>query len=111
MARSPTENSLAILRAQGYACWIVETWNSFTKRRQDLYGAWDIMAVRENEVLLVQTTSGSNVSARVKKIADNEYTEILRSANVRLEVHGWRKKPKVKGGKAMVWDQRVVDVS
>lgn len=108
MAKSPTELSLAVLRAQGYACWIVEYYNSFTRRRHDLYGAWDIMAVREGEVLLVQTTSGSNVSARVKKIAENEYTPILRSANVRLEIHGWTKK---KVGRRLDYKQRIVDVS
>lgn len=109
--RSPTQSSLAALRAAGYACWVCEHWNSFTHKRVDLFGAWDILALRKDEVLFVQTTSGSNVSARVRKIADNEYTPAIREAGVRMEVHGWTKKPKVRGGKAMVWKQRVVDVS
>lgn len=109
--RSPTQSSLAALRAQGYTCAIVEYWNSFIRKRVDLYGIFDIIALRENEVLFVQTTSGSNVSARVRKIADSEYTPVIREAGVRMEVHGWTKKPKVRGGKAMVWKQRVVDVS
>lgn len=109
--KSPTENSLAILRAQGYDCWVVEYWNSFTKRRVDLYNAFDIMAVREGEVLLVQTTSGSNVSARIRKISDNPHMQAIRSAGIRCEIHGWRKAPKVKGGKAQIWKQRIVDIS
>lgn len=109
--KSPTENSLAILRAQGYLCWVCEYFNSFTRRRVDMFGAWDIIALRENEVLFVQTTSDSNVSARVKKITENEHTADIRKAGVRLEIHGWRKAPKVKGGKAQIWKQRVVDLS
>lgn len=108
---SPTQNSLSALRAMGYDCWVVEYWNGFTHRRVDMFGAWDIIALRDGEVLFVQTTSDSNVSARVRKIADNEHTASARKAGVRLEIHGWKKKPKVKGGKAMVWKQRVVDVS
>jgi hypothetical protein len=109
--RSPTQSSLAALRAAGYVCWVVEYYNSFMRKRVDMFGAWDIVALRENEVLFVQTTSGSNVSARVNKIADNVYTPAIREAGVRLEVHGWTKKPKVKGAKAMIWKQRIVDVS
>ena len=109
--RSPTQSSLAALRAQGYTCWIVEYWNSFTRRRVDLFGLFDIVALREGEMLFVQTTSGSNVSARIKKIADHETTPRIREAGVRMEIHGWTKKPKVKGTKAMIWKQRIVDVS
>lgn len=111
VSRSPTQSSLAALRAQGYVCWIVEYWNSFTRRRCDLFGAWDIIALREGEVLFVQTTSGSNVSARARKIADNEYTPVIRKAGVRMEVHGWRKAKVKRGSKAERWVQRVVDVS
>ncbi|MDE2467327.1 MAG: hypothetical protein KGL35_00905 [Bradyrhizobium sp.] len=105
MSASPTQRSLSHLRGLGYVCWIVEHWNHFTRRRQDLFGAWDILALREGEVLFVQTTSGSNVSARIRKIADNEYTPTIRKAGVRLEVHGWRK------GANGRWALRTVDVS
>ena len=109
--RSPTQSSLAALRAQGYACWIVEHWNSYTRRREDLFNAWDILAVGNGETLAVQTTSASNVSARVRKIADNEYTAELRKSGWRLEIHGWRKRKVKRGGKAERWVCRVVDVS
>jgi hypothetical protein len=109
--RSPTQSSLAYLREKGYVCWVVEYWNSFVRRRVDLFGLFDIIALRDNEVLFVQTTSGSNVSARVKKIADHEITPRIRESGVRMEIHGWTKKPKVKGSKAMVWKHRIVDVS
>ena len=110
-SRSPTQSSLAVLRAQGYVCWVVEHWNAYTRRRVDLFNAWDILAVGNGETLAVQTTSASNVSARVRKIADNEYTAELRKAGWRLEIHGWRKRKVKRGGKAERWVCRVVDVS
>ncbi len=108
--KSPTQNSLAVLRALGYTCWIVEYWNAFTRKRVDLFGCIDIIAIREGETLAVQTTT-SGVAARVKKITDCEYLPAMRAAGWRVEVHGWRKAPKVKGGKVEVWKQRIVDLS
>jgi len=108
---TPTQRSLAHLRREGYEVAIVEHWNSFIRRRQDLFGIIDLLAVRAGETLAVQTTSGSNVSARVKKIAANEYTDTIREANVRLEVHGWAKRKVKRGGKAERWHCRIVDVS
>lgn len=107
---SPTQNSLAALRAQGYTCWIVETWNSFTRKRNDLFGVFDILAIREGETLAVQTTT-TGVASRVKKINESPYLDAVRKAGWRIEVHGWIKKPKVKGGKVLVWKQRTVDMT
>ena len=108
--KSPTQNSLSALRALGYTCWVCEYWNSFTRKRVDMFGMFDIIAIRENETLAVQTTT-SGVAARVKKITDSEYLDAVRKAGWRIEVHGWAKKPKTKGSKVEVWKQRVVDLS
>lgn len=107
---SPTQLSLKSLRASGYTCWIVEYWNSFTRKRVDLFGMFDIIAVRDGETLAVQTTT-TGVSSRVKKIGASEYLDAVRSAGWTIEVHGWTKRAKVKGGKQMVWVKRVVDMS
>ena len=104
MATSPTQRSLKYLRESGYTVAIVEYFNYFTKRRHDLFQFADLLAIRENEVLLVQVTSGSNVSARIKKITENEHIAAVRKAGMRVEVHGWRK---LKAG----WQARVVDLS
>lgn len=91
MAASPTQRSLAYLKAEGYTVAIVEHWNSFTRRRHDLFGMFDLLAVRAGETLAVQTTSGSNVSARVRKISDSELIGAVRDAGWVVHVHGWRK--------------------
>lgn len=107
---SPTQLSLAALRAQGWTCWIVEHWNSFSRKRVDLFGMFDILCVRDGETLAVQTTT-TGVAARIRKIAESPYIGDVRKAGWKLEVHGWRKRKVKRGGKAERWVQRVVDVS
>ncbi len=70
LATSPTQLSLKKLREEGYTVQVVEYWNSFARIRIDLFGFIDIIALKGKEVLAVQTTSASNMSARCKKIAD-----------------------------------------
>jgi len=96
--RSPTEKSLAYLRDRGYAVDITEHWNFFAKRRVDLWGFVDILALKDGETLAVQCTSDSNVSARVKKIADHENIGPVRKAGWKVIVMGWkagRKEPRI----------------
>jgi hypothetical protein len=88
---SPTQRSLAYLREQGMTCEVVERWNAFARIRQDLFGIIDIVALDEQQTLGVQTTSWTNVSARVKKIAESPHLPALLRAGWVLEVHGWKK--------------------
>lgn len=102
---TPTQRSLAKLRADGWTTAIVEHWNAHARVRQDLFGFIDILALRDGETLAVQATSGSNVAARVAKIAASETAPIVRKAGWRIEVWGWRKNA---AGKHVL---RVEDVS
>ncbi|MEB3211291.1 MAG: hypothetical protein VKL39_08045 [Leptolyngbyaceae bacterium] len=104
-AMTPTQRSLAYLREQGYMAAVVERWNPHARIRQDLFGVVDVLAIRDGETLAVQTTSGRNVAARVRKIADSDATPAMRSAGWRIHVHGWRK---AANGR---WTLRVEDVS
>ena len=110
-SKSPTENSLAYLRADGWTAEVVERWIPGANIRKDLFGFIDIVAVRGSETLGVQTTSNSNVPARVRKITESELLPVLREAGWLIHVHGWQKKPAVRGGKAQVWKLRTVDLS
>lgn len=105
MPLSPTQRSIKALRDDGWLVDIVERWiGGHIKVRKDLFGMFDLIAVRGEEVLLVQTTSGSNVAARVKKIAEHENRGALRKAPMKLVVHGWRKNAQGR------WALRVVEV-
>ena len=102
---TPTQRTLAKLRADGWTTAIVEHWNAHARVRQDLFGFIDILALRDGETLAVQATSGSNVAARVAKIAESKTAPIVRKAGWRIEVWGWRKNA---AGKHVL---RVEDVS
>ena len=105
MANSPTSRTLKLLRDRGYRCAVVEQTIPKTFIKRDLYGCWDILAIRDGETMAVQVTSGSNLSHRAKKIAEAESTPEVRKCGWTLMIHGWRKNSKGK------WVVREVDVS
>lgn len=97
MALSPTQRSLKYLRAAGYVCGITEHWHqppgaAFGVRR-DLFGIIDVAAVGHGELLLVQTTSVTNVRARVRKCLDPAQVSTTRALllvpGVCVHIHGW----------------------
>jgi len=99
MADSPTKRSLKLMRDQGYLCEVTERWNPFAKIRQDLFNFVDILCIKDGKTVAVQTTSYSNMSARIKKIKELDTYPIVRSAGWEIVVHGWKKD---KAGKWMV---------
>ena len=49
----------------------MEKWNSWGRVRQDLFGIVDVLAIsEEGDTVAIQTTSLSNVGARIKKISE-----------------------------------------
>lgn len=91
MAISPTQLSLKMMRDQGYYAEVVERYNSFTRKRNDLFGFVDVLCLRPGEVVGVQTTSYSNISARIKKIREHENFKTVCDAGIRVVCHGWHK--------------------
>jgi hypothetical protein len=105
--------SREVLEAEGYHVEVVER-NERTRHRTwkvDLWGFADILAIRRGEVLAVQTTTSSNMAARVRKIADSPLLPKVREANVRVIVHGWAARVVKRGERARKWVLRVEDVS
>jgi hypothetical protein len=92
------------MEAQGYLVDIVERWIPGANIRKDLFGFGDLVCIREGETMLVQTTSYSNVSARVKKITEHENLAAVRKAGWGVLVQGWHKV----GNR---WQVREVDLS
>lgn len=110
---TPTARSLELLREQGHHAEVVEKWNAHTKQRKDLFNFGDILAIKtdgEPGVVIVQTTSNSNMAARIDKIrAEPLAVAWLRaSPHNRIEVHGWGKYKVKRGGRAVRWRCRVV---
>ena len=90
---SPTQRSLALLKKEGYKPWIVESYNSFGRNRVDLYSFLDIVALRggDSGILGVQTTSISNISARVHKITGIPVSHLWLETGNRIWIIGWGK--------------------
>jgi len=77
----------------GYKCTVVESYNSFTRRKKDLFGIFDVLAVGAGQTIGIQITSKSNMNARVKKIEESEFLPEIIGAGWRIIVIGWYKKP------------------
>lgn len=107
---SPTQRTLKKLREEGYLAQVVERWCSFTKRRHDLFGIIDVLAIKDGETLAVQTTSGSGASARLKKMLESDTLKPILDAGWKVHIHGWRKVKVKRGGKAMRWEVRLIDL-
>lgn len=74
---------------------MVEHWNSFTRKRNDLFGFIDVLCLGDSEVIGVQTTGRSNMSSRIKKIAEHENVAAVRKAGIKILIHGWDKPDRV----------------
>ena len=106
---SPTQRSLALMRKDCPLVQVTERWNAFAKVRQDLFGFIDVLAVRGDTVIAVQTTTGDNVSARYQKMRYlPAVVHWLESATRKLVIHGWSKRGAK--GKRKLWDCRTVNL-
>lgn len=107
---TPTQRSLAHLRALNYSVCVVEKWIAQIKQRKDAFGFGDLLAVRAGirGALLVQTTTGSNVAARIAKIRSIAEAGIWLAAGNQIEVHGWRKVGA--RGKRKKWECLVIPI-
>ena len=91
MSASPTSRTLGALRDEGWIAAVVEHFNPFAKIRQDLFGFADIIAFKDDKVLLVQCTSGSNVASRMTKLQASDIAKVWAdgATSRRLQVWGW----------------------
>lgn len=106
---SPTQRALAECKRRGYEAQVVERFNSFTKRRHDLFGCIDIVAVTPapppaptmvdeegpfslgppGRIIGIQVTSGTNHAARIAKIKAEPRMAAWAKAGGLLWVWSW----------------------
>ena len=91
VAVNHNQRVLKLLRDDGYTATVVEHYDFYTKRRYDLFGLIDVLAIGHGETLAIQVTSRSNMSSRRRKMRDSPtLTEMLR-AGWRIELWGYDK--------------------
>lgn len=88
---SLNNRSKLYLEGLEYTVAKTEHWNSFAKVRNDLFGVFDLLAIRPKEIIGVQVTSKSNMGARVKKITESDKANMWLLAGGLIAVHGWHK--------------------
>lgn len=101
MASLPTQRSLAECKKRGWTAQVVEKWNHWAKRRVDLFGVIDIVALTPGGILGIQASaSGDHATHREKILAEPRALEWIRSKGT-LAIWSWGKKgPR---GKRKVW--------
>ncbi len=84
-----TPYSLRLLRDEGFTCEVVEHWNSFVRRRKDLFGFIDVLGVGRDGTIAVQVCRRDDMATRRAKIAASDTVGAVREAGWKIEVHGW----------------------
>jgi len=108
---SPTQRSIKMLKDDGWEVAIVEKWNPFVKIRQDLFGFADLIAMRPGSTpqLIQVTTTG--IASRIEKIKDEPRALTALLSGFEIYGHGWRKLKVKRGGKAIRWEPRIIQVT
>lgn len=82
--------SKAYALAQGWDADITEYWNSFARKRKDLYGFIDMVVSKPGiGIVGVQITTKQNVNARIKKIESLPSYYKWKESKGLVEVWGW----------------------
>jgi hypothetical protein len=102
---SPTELTLKFLRSAGYEAGVVERWIPQARKRIDLFGFADIVAVHPNiaGTLYVQTTSAANHAGHLAKVCAAPAARIVLGAGNRIWVCTWKKAGRL-------WEPRIEEV-
>jgi hypothetical protein len=116
---SPTSRTKQLLEGIGWEVAIVEKYNSFTKRRFDLFEFADLLCIAHPRppggFVAVQATSGSNHAARRDKILSNNKALRFLQAGGHIWLVTWTKKTvyKADGTKAKIkrWAARTEIIS
>jgi hypothetical protein len=98
---SPTQRTKAVLKKQGVPHQITEHWNQWARKRIDLFGFIDIVALTEEGIVGIQTTSSSNHSARKAKILAEPRAKAWLEAGGIISIWTWGRKGA--RGKRKLW--------
>lgn len=84
----------------------VEKWNPATGTKNDLFGMFDLLAIRTGETMGVQTTTKTNLASHVRKIREADALADVMAAGWIVMLHGWWQP----GGPRTRWQVEDVDL-
>ena len=112
---TPMQRTKRELKKQGIIHQVVERYHPRSKKypfgcKQDLFNIIDLIGL-DAGIVGIQVC-GTDLMPHKRKIMHDEKanTRAWLENNGRLEVWAWRKLKKKRGGKAMVWKPRIVEV-
>jgi hypothetical protein len=102
---SPTARTKKLLEAAGWEIAIVERYNSFVRRRFDLFEFADLLAIAYPNppvnIVAIQVTSGSHHAHRLGKILANPKALRFLRAGGSIWVISWRKRKPIPGSRQL----------
>ncbi len=101
-----TQRTLKYLRDEDYTTAFVEKYVYQVKKKFDMFGIIDIVAIKLGETVGVQSC-GLDFTSHDRTILGHENSLKWLKAGNRLMLIGWNKVKKVRGGKVMIWKIRV----
>lgn len=105
---SPTQRTMAELRARGWTAQIVERRVPRVNILRDLFGFGDIVALVDDGILAIQCTSGDHHAHRREKIlAEPRALEWLRAGG-KIAIWSWEKQGA--RGKRKTWQLREEEI-
>ena len=112
MPSKPTQRTIAELKKRAATYQVVERWCSFSRRRIDLFGVIDVLALDDHGILGIQTCAGGDTSKRLDKALAEPRLMRWLDYGGRFEIWSWRQlKEKTKTGKTVErWRMRRVTV-
>ncbi len=110
MPMSPTARTMQECKKRGWPVSKAEYFNSFTKRRHDLFNFIDVVALDMDTgtIIGIQSTTTSNLTSRIKKTIELESSRQWKKCGGRIVMHGWAKRGPA--GKRKLWTLREVEI-
>ena len=108
---SPMQRNLAEIKKTDKLYQIVEYYHAHARKSFDLFNIIDLL-VLGSDTLGIQVCGKDFASHKTKIMVEHrdKTTAWLKAGN-RLEVWGWRRLKKKRGGKAMFWSPRIAVVT
>lgn len=110
MASSPTQRSLNECRKRGWEVQVVERWNQYARRRIDLFGVIDIVAITPDGILAIQACSGTDHARRRDKVLEEPRAAKWIAAGAKLAIWSWTKKGKADARKLWALREDIVQL-
>jgi hypothetical protein len=114
---SPVQRSIRHLKELGRRCWVVEKWNAYAGehgKRVDLFNIIDILALDPQDGVIGIQACGTDFKSHWDKLTvehSQESIDWLTTPGTKLFIYSWRKIKLQRGGIAMRWSPRVVEIT